>query len=368
PEFPTFKCHSSEYSDKSSHSTFIDQVSGFGTIAGIIFNVSFYGAISKLSLKTTCIIDDILILTVALTPAFSWFFTAKIASTFSNLDEVTLINKFVFLQLYEESKISKFLDSQRIYIAVDINNEDSMKYVRDIRDFYRQRKFKAIKDVYHCIHYTFYSDQENDHLIIDQDKKDKKDEEKTILEEIITKRLNKPFAKKFLSDKILKFEDNSNFNKVNIPGTRTIAKCLTDKHCSTTKVYVNILEMGLFQYFTYSHRSHETEAVMCQEKIKKIRAKDDEKNEKKEIIVNISDDKKTITVNDFKIDIKTTKVVWFIIPEFPLVINQNSWKKVLKECNELEKLLNQELLNSESEKYDEIREYFEQISVDSEST
>ncbi|CAG8726253.1 11147_t:CDS:1, partial [Dentiscutata heterogama] len=79
-----FQCHTGTYYDEVSHSSIISQLSSITAIAGLIINIAFYGVTSKLHLKTTCILDDLLILTFFLTPIFSWFFTVKPAWFFFN--------------------------------------------------------------------------------------------------------------------------------------------------------------------------------------------------------------------------------------------------------------------------------------------
>ncbi|CAG8777493.1 5255_t:CDS:1, partial [Dentiscutata heterogama] len=70
-----FECNSSldfsELQSESSHTTIVDQISGFGTIAVLLFNVAVYGVTSRLSLRNTCIVDYLLILACFLVPIFS---------------------------------------------------------------------------------------------------------------------------------------------------------------------------------------------------------------------------------------------------------------------------------------------------------
>ncbi|CAG8797946.1 26632_t:CDS:1, partial [Dentiscutata erythropus] len=54
----------SEIQSKTSHMTIIDQISEFGALAGLFFNVAVYSVTSKLNFKNTCIVDDFLILNV----------------------------------------------------------------------------------------------------------------------------------------------------------------------------------------------------------------------------------------------------------------------------------------------------------------
>ncbi|CAG8815662.1 10172_t:CDS:2, partial [Cetraspora pellucida] len=72
------------------------------------------------------------------------------------------------------------------------------------------------------------------------------DYDHSFVEKIISDKLKKPIDKLYLGGKIHKCR-KENY----VPGTSIIAEKLLEH----SKVYVNILEMGLFQYFTYSHRA-----------------------------------------------------------------------------------------------------------------
>ncbi|CAG8694348.1 10188_t:CDS:1, partial [Cetraspora pellucida] len=77
-----FECDAVTFaSSKISRTTIFEQISGFGSLIGLIFNVTFYGVTSKFKLRTTYIIDDLLILTSFITPITSWFFSTKILYT-----------------------------------------------------------------------------------------------------------------------------------------------------------------------------------------------------------------------------------------------------------------------------------------------
>ncbi|CAG8550790.1 9747_t:CDS:1, partial [Dentiscutata heterogama] len=74
-----FECQSDSGSGTGSPQfTILGQISVFGAVAGLFFNVAVYGVTSKLDIRKTCIVDDFLILTCLILPIFSWFFTAKI--------------------------------------------------------------------------------------------------------------------------------------------------------------------------------------------------------------------------------------------------------------------------------------------------
>ncbi|CAG8608420.1 23687_t:CDS:1 [Dentiscutata erythropus] len=90
-----FECNPSNYYNQASETTIISQISSFGSVAGLIFIITFYGVSSKLNFKTTCIVDDLLILTFLLTPIFSWFFSAKLALIFFNASVIVCLSLFV---------------------------------------------------------------------------------------------------------------------------------------------------------------------------------------------------------------------------------------------------------------------------------
>ncbi|RIB24803.1 hypothetical protein C2G38_2069024, partial [Gigaspora rosea] len=148
--------------------------------------------------------------------------------------------------------------------------------------------------------------------------KEHSEEDLSIADKIIFEKFRRPISRSVLkkSSKSLKK------NRKNIPGTKIIAEKLV-KHARA-----NILEIGLFQYITYSHRS------------------------RKEII--IPKIKDTGTNNDgIKIEIKDTKVVWIVIPDLmESYTNEKDYYNVLKTeieyCKNIEKMLN----NGQDEEYE----------------
>ncbi|CAG8568848.1 11530_t:CDS:1, partial [Scutellospora calospora] len=85
------------------------------------------------------------------------------------------------------------------------------------------------------------------------------------------------------------------------------------------KVYANILEIGLFQYITYSHRS------------------------RKKVLFNPSS---TVTKDEVNIEMGKTKVKWFVIPELmESYINSRDYESLFLEieignCQLIENKLN----------------------------
>ncbi|CAG8649292.1 11391_t:CDS:2, partial [Dentiscutata erythropus] len=160
-----------------------------------------------------------------------------------NLD----MHKFVFLQINEYKKASEFLGHQRLYIEVE-DKDDDLEYIRSIKEFYTDKEYNKVEEFY-LAKFNELEDEENEadeekfmivRNINDENKKD-------IVKKIIFEKLKKPVGKRFLKEKIEKYIKN----KINIPETKIIAEELV-KHA---RVYANILEIGLFQYITYSHRS-----------------------------------------------------------------------------------------------------------------
>ncbi|CAG8499647.1 826_t:CDS:2 [Racocetra fulgida] len=141
-------------------------------------------------------------------------------------------------------------------------------------------------------------------------------------EEIIFEKFKNPVGITHIFDRYYNIVDN----ELNVPGTKIIAKHLSENNA---KVYANVLEMGYFQYFVYSHRAFKD----------KTKDKDNQKNSnqyKKEDI-EISYDKHTIVF-------KNSKVKWFVIPEFGtsnyIRDNDDACEREYKECIAIQKILN----------------------------
>ncbi|RIB10501.1 hypothetical protein C2G38_2043429 [Gigaspora rosea] len=77
-----FECISSSENNSRSQATIFGQITLFGSVGGLFFNIAVYGVTSKLDIKTTCIVDDLLMLICVILPIFSWFFSAKIVFEF----------------------------------------------------------------------------------------------------------------------------------------------------------------------------------------------------------------------------------------------------------------------------------------------
>src|SRR5437016_6730290 len=78
PDRVIFSCPSSGvYSDLTDYHTFFSQVGAFFPIVGFLITVTVYGTKSVFGYMTTCLIDDIVILTSTLALIFSWYTHAK---------------------------------------------------------------------------------------------------------------------------------------------------------------------------------------------------------------------------------------------------------------------------------------------------
>ncbi|KAF0554675.1 hypothetical protein F8M41_019018 [Gigaspora margarita] len=254
------------------------------------------------------------ILTTVLTRSISSFFSndrevkVKDIKKYGKLakDKSLDMYKFVFLHINDYEKVSNFLGHQRLYLEIEKNNVEALEYAKKVKDFYVNKEYDEI--------IKFYLEQlSNENRFFVAKKRDNSKEDLSIVEKIIFEKFQRPIGKRVLKEKVEKFEKN----KKNIPGTKIIAEELV-KHA---RVYANILEMGLFQYITYSHRSRKEVSMP-----KKIN--DTGKN------------------NDgIKIEIKATEVVWIVLPELMEsyekdVTYEEKLNAEIKYCEEIEKMLN----------------------------
>ncbi|CAG8494410.1 15588_t:CDS:1 [Racocetra fulgida] len=232
------------------------------------------------------------------------------------------MRKFVFLRINDYEKVSDFLGHQRLYIEVNDDGVNDQK-IEKIKNFYKNREYIKIEQFYSDQLHELDSDEnidneEEEFIFIKEDPKDNEG----IAEKIIFEKFKKPVGKKFLKEKIEKYDRN----KINIPGTKIIAKELIEN----AKVYANILEIGLVQYITYSHRSRKKVYTHPLQDLPR------ENKEAKEVKINIK-----------KEDIKKTKVKWIVIPELmESYINRKEhiYKQKLEEeinhCEQIETELN----------------------------
>ncbi|CAG8794818.1 24745_t:CDS:1 [Racocetra persica] len=229
--------------------------------------------------------------------------------------------KFVFIRIGSEEKAARLLGQQRLYLRIDSDKKDEIKFIQNVKKIFlktpNQRR-KLFETIYHKL--IEYCDKN----IGDNNSKQlsiKVDEE---LVEIIKDKLMTPSDKQYIANNILgNYVDG--IDDEYIPGTKFIAKELFLKHAI---VYANILETGIFQYLTYSHRSGK--------KIPKVKKEEaDVKKEETDVKKEEADVKKE---DNCKIIINPVNAQWFIIPavsEITSVIDDNNAEKV-----EVEKKIN----------------------------
>ncbi|CAG8761759.1 25214_t:CDS:2, partial [Dentiscutata erythropus] len=217
-----FECNSSlDYSRiqfESNHNTMIDQISGFGTIAVLLFNVAVYGVTSRLNLRNTCIVDDLLILSSVLS----------------------------------EEHVSRLLGQQRLYLNVDLVL-DKDGFVKKFQRLYLKFYLR-----YYLMKHCFTKSKKLYRYM-------KKNSEPNEWNEIFGK-IYQELSKDFMKDvdlKVFRYIEHIKNDKngakkidkdiIDIPSLRGgfIAKQLI----KYSFIYMNILETGIFQYFTYSHQA-----------------------------------------------------------------------------------------------------------------
>ncbi|CAG8671856.1 6296_t:CDS:1, partial [Cetraspora pellucida] len=271
--------------------------------------------------------------------------------------------KFVFLRVLQKSKISDYLGHQRLYIQVNDDDEEMKTYIENIQKFYRKQEFRCVRDVYkqlteklggrkkrcyykrfiECIikcinkvlntdYHTKFEDKNyecylckirkshpriniattENHFIriktIDeiQITKDYNDYE-NICKEIISEQFKHPVGITRIFGRYYNIVDHES----NIPGTKIISKHLSENN---VRIYANVLEMGYFQYFVYSHRAHKDD-------------KQSEKYDKADI---------KIEIDNHNIVFTNSNVRWYVIPGFGTSNNVREYK----ECEDIEKILN----------------------------
>ncbi|CAG8712352.1 17533_t:CDS:1 [Cetraspora pellucida] len=276
--------------------------------------------------------------------------------------------KFVFLRILQEGKISDYLGHQRLYIQVNDNDEKMKAYIKNIQEFYRKQEYIYVTDAYKqlteqlggrkkrcyykrfikCINKVIKTDygmkvEDDDYecylckikkshpriniattdnhfiqikTIETSDKiqitEDSTDYENTFIE-IISEKFKNPVGITRIFGRYYNIVDN----EFNIPGTKIISKYLSENN---VKVYANVLEMGYFQYFVYSHRAY----------------KDDKRNKKY--------DKADIKIScgNYNIVFTNSNVRWYVIPGFGTSIytKKDNNDREYKECKALENILN----------------------------
>ncbi|CAG8569339.1 25526_t:CDS:2 [Dentiscutata erythropus] len=153
----TFEClnNSIDYSElqsKSSHTTIVNQLSGFSTIAVLLFNIVVYGVTSRLE----CFFEYDVYCTPKKVDSIYFFIlstviTRSISSFFSHDKDIKVVElmkhgfkfdnggnegipfyrdpyKFVFLTVLSEEHVSRLLGQQRLYLNADL--DDDRKSIR----------------------------------------------------------------------------------------------------------------------------------------------------------------------------------------------------------------------------------------------
>ncbi|CAG8793692.1 22311_t:CDS:2, partial [Dentiscutata erythropus] len=133
----TFECLNSsiDYSglqSESSHTIIVNQLSGFSTIAVLLFNVAVYGVTSRLNLRITCIVDDLLILSYTKVVELGFKF-AK-----GDIEGIPFYRdpyKFVFQAVLSEEHASRLLGQQRLYLNAVLDG-DEKGFVKNFQRLY----------------------------------------------------------------------------------------------------------------------------------------------------------------------------------------------------------------------------------------
>ncbi|CAG8701597.1 14363_t:CDS:2, partial [Dentiscutata erythropus] len=305
-----FECNSSlDYSEiqsEFSHTTIVDQISGFGTIAILLFNVAVYGVTSRLSFRNTCIVDDLVDLVYFF--ILSTVITRSISSFFSHDKDIKVIEilkhgfrfekadnggisfyrdpyKFVFLAVLSEEHTSRLLGQQRLYLNVDLE-DDKSSFIKNFQKSYL--KFYLV--FYLKKHYFTKSKK-----LFDQYPNE--DVDKKIYKYIQsikggTKKIDKDI--------------------INIPGLRR--GFFAKKLIKYAIIYMNILETGIFQYFTYSHRTNEEKTEDGSKDSKKSKKID--VDIKDSITIEKKEDSKDHKTNKNSDESKKNLVMyWLVIPD-----------------------------------------------------
>ncbi|CAG8550124.1 7678_t:CDS:2, partial [Dentiscutata heterogama] len=300
----------SELQTRASHTTILEQASGFGAIATLLFNVAVYGVTSQLSLRNTCILDDLLIFTFSLVPIFSCTVLTRSISSFFSHDKDIIVEeiknygfrlreskriieqyKFVFLDVVTNEHATRLLCQQNLYLKAysrkNEENKTALNFIKNFQKLYlnkiflRELFFEKLyleKKSDHCLKKLFSrklkrSDlKEPDNLndlfldIFEDCMKSNDDNEDCMKsnddnEDCMKSNDDNEKFEKNLEDCIIDIKDHKIYKR--ILGKDTIAEKLIEHAC----VYMNILEAGIFQYLTYSHRSAKKEKIYKNDKL-----------------------------------------------------------------------------------------------------
>ncbi|CAG8443924.1 26501_t:CDS:2 [Dentiscutata erythropus] len=230
------------------------------------------------------------ILTTVITRSIASFFSndknfrveliAKYGDRFKN----PKLYNFVFLRIRDTTQVIDFLGEQRLYLQVDLDiNDEELKIIEDIQRLYLKKPHERsdeFKEVYENIRQII-----NNHDYINGKFSEEKlfgnikSDSNLIIKEIIHDKLKNAKDKTILDDDYHWLCNN------HIHGVRFMADKLMK---NSVGVYINVLETGILQYLTYSHRS------VANTNSRNIKIEKDD--------------------SDYKIIIREGRIKWIVIP------------------------------------------------------
>ncbi|GES98280.1 hypothetical protein RCL_jg24663.t1 [Rhizophagus clarus] len=113
-----FMCETTEYYNKELFPSFYSQIGTFIPATGLLFTVAVYGTTSAFNYKTTCLIDDFVILTFALAPIFSWYTLTKPMWLYRLIKSMNLNNEEFLSTFFENDLIIVILFVSYVIIVI----------------------------------------------------------------------------------------------------------------------------------------------------------------------------------------------------------------------------------------------------------
>ncbi|GBB86413.1 hypothetical protein RclHR1_12860001 [Rhizophagus clarus] len=147
-----FMCETTEYYNKELFPSFYSQIGTFIPATGLLFTVAVYGTTSAFNYKTTCLIDDFVILTFALAPIFSWYTLTKPMWLYRLIKSMNLNNEEFLSTFFENDLIIVILFVSYVIIVIIMNVFICIHKHNDKGKLYAQIKPEVIGKVR-----TFYT-------------------------------------------------------------------------------------------------------------------------------------------------------------------------------------------------------------------
>ncbi|CAJ0748409.1 17803_t:CDS:2, partial [Entrophospora sp. SA101] len=236
---------SSSIGSLQAYTSFFSQVGTFIPITGLLFTIAVYGTKSIFGIMTTCLLDDIVILTTSFGPILWWYTYTKPLWYYGVIHEIKedlIYDK----DLINSIAIGIFFGSMLVY------KYDEEKHIKDLL---KDKKFQNIRRFFLNVKkYLFGKGVFESGPILEEIKKITGAEETCPLKHHNCERIKEAMKKRIKcrkkKTKKVKGEKENNDGPITIEVKRMRAENM---------VRINILETGALNYFIYSHRKDSEE-------------------------------------------------------------------------------------------------------------